>query len=214
MSQCYHTLSVCMARVAVLDTDGEPLAGEGNLYVTDSIISLTLAPQLKEGAEYEQENGCGNLCFSYTNRDQMKGLDLQLSLCQEDPELTQMLTGGDLITTDGYGTTGWAAPYVGSVPNENGSSLEIWTLNIQGSSLDDDFPYVRWVFGRSYWTPTDKTFAAGPIVHPYVGHADENANWGDGPVNDWDFISDRLWQYNGDTDLPTSECGAQELVPS
>lgn len=213
MSECFHTLSVCMSRVAKLAPDGSPLAGEKNLYVTDSIISLTMAIQLKEGAEYEQENGCGDLCFAFENPDQIKGLDLQVSFCQEDPELTVLLSGGDLIETGGE-TTGYAAPYVGTVANPDGVSLEVWTKNIQGSALDADYPFVRWVFGRTSWVIADKTFEAGPIVHPFTGKAQENASWLDGPVNDWPYISDRLWQYNGDTELPESECGAQELVAS
>lgn len=212
-SQCYHTLSVCMSRVAKLAANGAPLAGAKNLYVTDSIISVTLSVQLKAGQDFEQDNGCGELCFAFKNRDQIKGLDLQSSFCQEDPELTQLLSGGDLLTTGGN-TTGYALPYVGTVPNPNGVSLEIWTKNIDGSAVDASYPYVRWVFGRTYWTPADTTFAAGPIVHPFTGKADENAHWDDGPVNDWDYISDRLYQYNGDTDLPTSACGAQALIAS
>lgn len=213
-TECFHTLSVCMARIGRLDTDGSPLAGAGNLYTTDAIVSLTMALQLKEGADFSQDNGCGNLCFAFKERDQIEGLELQTSWCHADPELAELLSGGDLIT-DGYGdTTGYAAPYVGTIPNPDGVSLEIWTKNIQGSALDADYPYVRWVFGRTFWTPADRTFEAGPIIHPYTGEAQENSNFGDGPVNDWPYISDRLWQYNGDTTLPTSACGAQELVAS
>lgn len=203
-----------MARIGRLDTDGSPLAGDDNLYVTDSIISLTMAVQLKDGQDFEQDNGCGNLCFAFKERDQIKGLNLQTSWCQADPELTELLSGGELIALIPGATTGYAAPYVGTIPNPDGVSLEVWTKNIQGSAIDATYPYVRWVFGKTFWTPADRTFEAGPIVHPYTGEAQENANFGDGPAADWPYISDRLWQYNGDTTLPTSECGAQELVPS
>jgi hypothetical protein len=202
-----------MARVARLDTDGSVLAGDGNLYTTDAVISVAMSVQLKAGADFEQDNGCGDLCFAFKNRDQIKGLDLQSAWCKDDPELRELLSGGEVIT-DGYNTVGYAAPYVGSVPNPDGVSLEIWTKNIQGSGLDPIFPYIRWVFGRTFWVPADTTFAAGPIVWPYTGKAEENANWNDGPVHDWDFVSDRLWQWQGDTDLPTSECGATELLAS
>lgn len=210
---CFHTLSVCMARVSQLDANGAPLAGTTNLYVTDAIISLTLQLQLKAGQDFEQNNGCGDLCFAFKERDQIKGLNLQASFCHADPELTVLLSGGELITSVGD-TVGYAAPEVGTVPQENGVGLEVWTKNIQGSALDPDFPYVRWVFGRTFWTPADRTFQAGPIVHPYTGEAKENANFGNGPANDWPYTSDRLWQYAGDTTLPTSECGSQELVAS
>lgn len=212
-SECYHTLSVCAARVGRLDTDGSPLSGTGNLYETDSIISLTMGIELKEGADYEQNNGCDNLCFAFKEQDQIKGLNMQVSFCQEDPELTELLSGGDLITSGGN-SIGYAAPAVGTVPNPDGVSLEIWTKNIQGSAVDADYPWVRWVFGRTKWTIADKTFEAGPIVHPFTGKAEENENFGDGPRSDWPYISNRLYQYAGDTDIPTSTCGALTLTGS
>jgi hypothetical protein len=202
-----------MSRVGKLAANGHPLAGAKNLYVSDAIISLTMAVELKAGQDFEQNNGCGNLCFAFKERDQIKGLDMQVSFCHADPELAQLLSGGDLIT-DGGDTIGYAAPEVGTVPNPDGVSLEVWTKNIDGSALDNDFPYVRWVFGRTFWTPDSRTFAEGPIVHPYTGNAEENDNFGDGPANDWPWTSDRLWQYAGDTVLPSSECGASELVAS
>lgn len=202
-----------MSRVGKLDSDGSPLAGLKNLYVSDAIVSLTMSLDLKAGQDFEQDNGCGNLCFAFKERDQIKGLNMQVSFCHADPELTYLLSGGDLITS-GLNTVGYAAPEVGTIPNPDGVSLEVWTKNIEGSALDADFPYVRWVFGRTFWTPADRTFQAGPIIHPYTGEAQENVNFGNGPSNDWSYTSDRLWQYAGDTTLPSSECGAQELVAS
>jgi hypothetical protein len=213
MAECYHTLSICMARVAKLASNGYFLTGSKNLYVTDSILTLTLQLQLKAGADFEQDNGCGNLCFAFKNPDQIKGLNLQASFCQEDPELTELLSGGTLIASGGN-SIGWAAPYVGTVPNPDGVSLEVWTQNINGSDIDASYPYVRWVFGKTRWTPADKNFAAGPIVHPFTGVAYQNPHFEDGAAEDWPYVSDRLWQYAGDTDLPSSVCGGQQLTAS
>lgn len=213
MTTCYEELNVIMARVCRLNSNGSPKAGVGNLYVTESIVSLTMAIQIKAGASHEAPNGNGRLCFSYDEPDIIKGLNLQSAWCQDDPELRAMLSGGDLITTGGV-TTGYAAPKVGTSPDTDGCSLEIWTYNIEGSDIDPDVPYVRFVFGKTTWTPADTTFANGPITHPYTGKAKENKNFLDGPANDWPYTSDRLWQYNGDTELPESMCGAQELIAS
>lgn len=212
-TNCFKTLSLCRLRIARLDASGVPEPGAKNLYVTDSQISLTLGLEISEGDDFEVKNGCGDICFSFKDRDQIKGLNLELAVCTADPELTELLTGGDLLTSGGD-TVGYALGSVGSVGNENGVSVEAWTKNISGSSLDADYPYVRWVFPKTFWTHSDRTFENGPITHSYTGEGQENVNWFDGPANDWDYTSDRLFQYAGDTTLPTAACGAQTLVAS
>lgn len=210
---CLKTLQLCRLRIARLEPNGVPDPGAGNLYVTDQQISLTLGLEISEGDDFEQKTGCGDICFSYKDRDRVKGLNLQLSLCTADPELTELLIGGDLIT-DGGDTIGYALPEVGTTGNPYGVSLEAWTKNISGSSLDPDYPYVRWVMGKTFWTPSDKTFENGPIVHNFTGKGEENVNFHDGPANDWPYTSDRLYQYAVDTALPTAQCGAQVLPVS
>lgn len=212
-TECFKLLQFCRIRIADLYSNGVPAQGAKSLYVSDQQISLTIALNLSTGDDFEQKTGCGDVCFSFKDRDKIKNLNLTLSICTHEPELTQLLVGGDLLTS-GSDTVGYALPAVGSVGNVNGVSLEGWTKNIRGSTLDEDFPYVRWVFPRTYWTPSDKTFENGPIVAAFTGTGEENDNWFDGPVNDWDFESGRLWQYAGDTALPTASCEAVTLVAS
>lgn len=210
---CFKTLQLCAIRLARLEANGVPDPGAGNLYVSDQMISLTVGVEISEGDDFEQKNGCGAICFSFKDRDQITGLNLQLSLCTAEPEITELLIGGDLLL-DGADTRGFALPAVGTIGNELGVSLEAWTKNISGSTLDADFPYVRWVFPKTFWTLADKTFENGPIVHNFTGKGEENVNWFDGPANDWSYDSDRLLQYAADTSLPTASCGAQSLAVS
>lgn len=212
-SNCFHTMQLCRLRVARLEPNGVPDPGTGNLYITDAQISLTLGLDVSEGDEFEVKNGCGDICFAFTDVDRIKGLNLELALCSADPELFELLTGGDRLTS-GSETVGYALPEVGSAGNENGCSIEAWTKNITGSDLDPDFPYVRWVFPKTRWTFADKTFENGPITHSFTGQGYENSNWHDGPANDWDYTSNRLFQFAGDISLPTAACGAQTLPVS
>lgn len=212
-SNCFHLLSLCRIRVARLEPNGVPDPGAGNLYVSDAQISLTLGLEISEGDDFEQKNGCGDICFAFKDRDKIKGLNLELSLCDADPQMAELLTGGTVFTS-GSEAVGYALPPVGDVGNEFGVSVEAWTKNISGSTLDADYPYVRWVMPKTFWTFSDKTFENGPIVQAFTGKGEENANWHDGPANDWDFTSTSLFQYAGDTSLPTAQCGSQTLPVS
>lgn len=212
-TNCFHTMQLCRLRVARLEANGVPDPGDKNLYVTDAQISLTLGLDITEGDEFEVKNGCGDVCFAFADVDRIKGLNLEIELCMADPELFVLLTGGDLLTV-GAETVGYALPPVGETGSEAGCSLEAWTKNITGSDLDADYPYIRWVFPKTRWTFADKTFENGPITHSFTGKGYENSNWHDGPANDWDYTSDRLFQYAGDTALPAPVCGAQTLLVS
>lgn len=210
---CIKTLQFCRLRVARLNANGTPKVGSGNLYITDQQISLVIGLNLSAGDDFEQKTGCGDISFSFKDRDKVKNLTLTLILATAEPEITELLIGGDLITS-GPDTIGYALPAVGTTGNEDGCSVEGWTKNIRGSTLDEDWPYVRWVLPKTFWTPSNKTLANNPITHEYTGTGEENENWLDGPVNDWDFTSDRLYQYAADTDLPDALCEAQATPPS
>lgn len=212
-SNCYHLLSLCRIRVARLESNGVPDPGAGNLYVSDAAINLVVGLEISEGTDHEQKNGCGDICFAFTERDKIKGLNLEIQLCDADPEMAELLTGGELLTSGGE-TVGYALPPVGEVGNEFGVSIEAWTKNIDGSTLDANYPYVRWVFPKTFWTFADKTLEDAPIVQAFTGKGEENVNWFDGPANDWDYTSDRLFQYAGDVALPAATCGATALAVS
>lgn len=211
---CIKMLQFCRMRVAVLNPDGTPKEGAGNLYVTDQQISLGIGLNLEAGADMVQKTGCDEIAFSHKTRDKVKNLTLQLSLAIAEPQITQMLIGGTLLLDGSGNTRGYALPEVGEVGNEDGVSIEGWVKNIDGSTLNADWPYIRWVLGKTFWTPADRTLENNPIVNNFTGTGEENANWGDGPANDWDYASDRLYQYAGDTDLPEPQCIAQELIAS
>lgn len=212
---CVHTLQFCRIRLARLDSNGVPSPGADNLYVSDQQISLAVTLNELAGVDFTQPTGCGEIAYSFQEPGKVKNLDLVLNLATADPELVQLLIGGDLITSGGE-VIGFALPAVGTTGNINGTSIEAWTKNITGSDVDPSYPYIRFVFPKTRWTPDAKTLDNNPINHQFKGVGYENPNWYDGPNNDWPDTdtSYRLYSYAGDTSLPTPFCGTQALAAS
>lgn len=211
-TECFRLLRFVRARFVQLDTDGSFLSGSLNAYATDSNISLAIGYNNEAGDDFTQKNGSGDICYAFLDPDKFKNVTFALSFCDHDPDAQVLLIGGTRIT-DGGDTIGAALPRVGTAGNEDGVYMEGWTLNIEGSGIDADFPYVRHVFGKTRWAPADKTLENNPIVQAFTGVGYENPNVFDGPFDDLPFTTEDQWgtlyAWFGDTDLPDSVCGGQ-----
>lgn len=206
-NRCYHLLRFIHLRAELLAADGSPIAGAGNRYETTDQISLAVGYNNRAGDDFESITGGGVICYSFLEPDKYKNLTFALSVCSHSPEFMQMMLGGDFITSGGV-RIGYALPEVGTTGNINGVALTGWTYNIDGSGVDDEYPYVKHLFGKTTWTPADKTFENNPISNDFTGVGYENDQYFDGGENDWAGISNRLWQFQGTTTLPTASCDA------
>lgn len=212
---CGSSIFSCVTRVAVLEQDGVPLPGAGNLYVTDALVKMEGTPQFTKIPETEVLNACGALCAFYKAVDPFKRLDLTLELCSIDPELEQMLAGGELFTSGGF-SVGKSAPPVGTVEArvQNGVSVELWSKHIVNGDVDPIWPYIHWVYPRTRWMPDRQTHDINHMPRLFTGFTSENPNWFNGPANDWTFASDRTWAWAFTKTIPVTACGAQTLAAS
>ena len=211
---CRPQVQACAIRVARLDTNGVPLPGANNLYVSDALVSMAFTPVYTDGDEIEDKNACGAVKVNYRSPDSFKRGDVTLQLTTPDPFLEEMLSGGDVLDAGGGRPKGFAAPPIGTVTG-NGISIELWAKRIDDGDLDADFPYAHWAY------PKIKNLRMGDHTHEnasnlpqFSGQALENANWFDGPVGDWDAESDRVYQWLPVAGLPTPTCGYQTLAAS
>jgi hypothetical protein len=209
---CLPQLHACPVRVARLDTNGVPLPGAENLYVSGALVRFGTTPVFEDGDEITLKNACGDLCVNYRGDDSFKRLDVTIELCTQDPFLSEMLSGGEVLT-DGE-ARGYAAPALGTVTG-NGISLELWTKRVIDEDLDPDFPYAWWVFPKiKNLRIGEKAYENGPLANQFTGRAVENPNWFDGPLNDWPATSDRVYQWIETTDKPVASCGFASLAAS
>lgn len=214
-TSCGASVQAVGMRIAVLEADGVPLPGAGNLYVTDALTKLDTTPVMFKGADIQQANAAGNLCVVYKVPDVLVRYDLALTVCSLDPELEHMLVGGELFQT-GSVSVGGSSPPVGRREDnvKAGVSVELWSKHIVNGDIDSVFPYIHWVFPRTYWQPDKTTWDNSPMERPFTGYTSENPRWFDGPANDWNFNSDRSWAWCYTQTVPVPSCGAQTLVAS
>jgi hypothetical protein len=212
---CGASVFACVTRVVLLEGDGVPLNVANNMYVTDALVKMEGTPQFTKIPEVEILNACGALCVTYKTVDPFKRVDLTLEICTLDPELEQMLVGGELFTSGGF-SVGGSAPPVGTVEANvlNGVSVELWSKHIVNGDIDPIWPYIHWIWPRTHWQPDKQTFDINHMPRLFTGFTSQNPNFEDGPTGDWAFASDRTYAWAFTKTLPAVSCGAQSLAPS
>lgn len=124
------------------------------------------------------------------------------------------LTGGSTpavaVTTTTPGGSGnaigWRAPQVNVVPVPNGVAVEAWANAIIDNAVASTLPYWHYIWPRVRFT-LSKAFtveAANVSVPEFAGIAEQNANFGDGPVGDITIGTDRVWQFVREATDPTA----------
>jgi hypothetical protein len=194
-------------RVTKLDATGAPLVGAQSAYISDALVKAELGLTYSETEEVSQLNGTGVACVAYQAPQSVsRGAISGLQICQPDPVLKQFLLGGDLImsTDPTPAPIGYRAPLANTTPNPNGVSCEFWSRAVIGSSYATVLPFIHWVLPRCNLVPsgTWALAADAAMVPEFEGSSEQNAGWGAGPEDDWDYPSDRVWQYARVPTLP------------
>lgn len=211
-TECLPQVQGCAMRVAVLNAQGIPLPGANNLYTTDAFTLVDATPVYTDGDEIKEKNACGTVCVNTKGDDSLDRVDVGVTICTHDPYLMQMLGGGDVLTSGG--AHGWALPAIGALTS-NGVSIEVWAKRIKDGDLDPDFPYAWWVLPKvKNLRFGQRKFENGPALPQFTGRGYENANWYNGPLNNWPVASDRALQYFPVSSLPTLTCGPTALAAS
>lgn len=128
-----------------------PLTVEGIIDATKPIhwtkgfISLSFSPEITTGDEIETKGADGSVCISWKADDSLKRLNINLSLCNVDPEMLVLLSGGKtLVETGGTSVTGYTSAPVGSSVG-NPVAIEVWSYRNVGGKPGSP-PYWHWVF--------------------------------------------------------------------
>jgi hypothetical protein len=212
VNMCGASLQCVAIRVTQLDSGGNPAPGNV-MYVTDNLVKIDFNPEMETGQEITQKNAAGNLCIVYRTPDLMKRLTLSVEVCVPDPELEVLMTGGDLFL-DEESVEGFAYPPLMVDSNPNGCSIEAWTRYVVDGNQPADQPYMHWVWPKTQLRKGNRTIDVNAMANVYEGFANENPEWGTGPLNDWDWPSDRVVQVAFTDTIPTSQCGGQKVPGS
>lgn len=190
----YQSLRFARIRVAKLNpTTFAPLVGTQNGYVSNSQIQVQIGTNVTTGDSFEQKNGDGAVCATFTGADALKNITLTLDLCSADPILRSFLTGGTLMTdpANSFLPVGYQAASVTSTVTAP-VCLEGWTRAYDGSvpavptTTTPDAAYWHWVFPNCTFVEDTTTLSNGIATFPVKGISVENtALTANGPFNDW-----------------------------
>lgn len=209
MAQEYaSSIGVVAIRITRLQSDGSLDTGPSASYVLNSdLISISFTPEYEEGDEFTQKGGDGTVCTTYRGPDTLKRSNFEIAICNPDPEASEMLAGGTLLTDAGV-VVGYAPPPVGVDGNPNGVAIEAWSKAIVGGKPSGAKPYWHWVFPYVILSPSgDRVLENGILANAFSGWGVGNDGFDTGPAGDWPFISDRPYQYARSTTSPAGSHG-------
>lgn len=185
MAQDYASSVAGVAvRVTRLTATGAPVTGATASYVSSKFVSLSFTPEYESGDEFTQKSADGSVCASFKAPDTLKRVTLSLAICDPDPEFTEILAGGTLLTT-GTGptlkTVGYSAPKIGVDATPNGVAIEVWSKAIQGGKQAGENGFFHWIFPYTQMHQSgDRVIENGLLATNFEGWGVGNAAFSDG----------------------------------
>lgn len=189
-------------RVTLLNADGSKQVGPSASYVTSQFIDLGITPEYEAGGEFVQKGADGSAAISFKAPDTLKRVNVTLSLVDPNPELTQMLSGGVLLSTAGV-SLGYNAPQIGQVATPNGVAIEVWAKAIVNGRLAAVNPYWQWILPYVQVTATgERKVADGILATTFTGWGLGNSLFQSPATPQWPFATDRPYGYARVASLP------------
>jgi len=204
-------------RVTRLDASGNLLNEPGDSYTTSGFMRLSFTPEYEEGDEMTEKSADGTVCVTYKAPDTLKRITMELAICEPDPELTQLLSGG-LLLRKNLGTyaspdrksIGWSSPSTGDDPAGNGVAIETWSFAIIDGKKAATLPYFHWVFPYvKLRLSGDRVIENGMLANTFEGYGLGNAEFGSGLDERWEFpvAAERPYSYSRSSWAPTGRKG-------
>jgi len=192
-------------RVTRLDAAGNLMGGAGDSYTTSAFMRVSFTPEYEEGDEITEKGANGVVCVTYKAPDTLKRITMELAICEPDPELSALLSGG-LLLRKNLGTAGqpnnksigWAAPGVGDDPAGNGVALEVWSHAVKDGKKTGVLPYFHWIFPYAKFRQSgDRVIENGLMANTFEGYGLGNPNFQAGIDGRWEFpvAAERAYAY-------------------
>jgi hypothetical protein len=204
-------------RVTRLNADGTLANGPGDSYTTSAFMRMSFTPEYEEGDEITEKSANGSICVSYKAPDTLKRITMELAICEPDPELTNLISGG-LLLRKNFGTfgepnrksIGWSSPNVGDDPAGNGVAIECWSFAVKDGRRASSLPYFHWVFPYAKLRQSgDRVIENGMLANTFEGYGLGNSSFGSGLDERWEFPSatERPYSYARASYAPTGRNG-------
>jgi hypothetical protein len=207
-------------RVTRLDAAGNLLNNPGDSYTTSAFMRVSFTPEYEEGDEIVEKSANGTICVSYKAPDTLKRVTLELAICEPDPELTELMSGG-LLLRKNLGTfaspdrksIGWSSPNIGDDPAGNGVAIECWSFAVKDGKRAATLPYFHWVFPYCRMRQSgDRVIENGMLASTFEGYSIGNSLFSNGLDDRWEFATatERPYSYARASWAPTGRKGFYE----
>jgi hypothetical protein len=210
-------------RVTRLDAAGNLLNTPGDSYTTSAFIRVSFTPEYEEGDEITEKAADGTVCVVYKSPDTLKRITMELAICEPDPELTQLLSGGLLLrknlgtfATPNRKSVGWSSPAVGDDPAATGVAIECWSHAIKDGKKSSTLPYFHWVFPYAKVRQSgDRVIENGLLANTFEGYGLGNSLFGTGLDGRWEYpvATERPYSYARASWAPTGRNGFYRWHP-
>jgi len=204
-------------RVTRLDAAGNLMTGPADSYTTSAFMRVSFTPEYEEGDEITEKGANGVVCVTYKAPDTLKRITMELAICEPDPELSALISGGLLLrknvgssTDPNHKSVGWAAPGVGDDPAGNGVAIEAWSHAVKDGKRAGVLPYFHWVFPYVKMRQSgDRVIENGLMANTFEGYGLGNANFQGGIDGRWEFpvAAERPYAYARTDWAPTGLSG-------
>ena len=204
-------------RVTRLDAAGNLLTGDMDSYTTSAFMRVSFTPEYEEGDEITEKGANGVVCVTYKAPDTLKRITMELAICEPDPELSALISGGLLLRKNlgtaedpNHKSIGWAAPGVGDDPAGNGVAIEAWSHAVKDGKRSGVLPYFYWVFPYVKMRQSgDRVLENGLMSNTFEGYGLGNANFQSGIDGRWEFpvAAERPYAYARTDWAPTGLSG-------
>lgn len=192
-------------RVTRLDSAGNLMTGAGDSYTTSAFMRISFTPEYEEGDEITEKGANGVVCVTYKAPDTLKRITMELAICEPDPELSALLSGGLLLRKNigsaddvNLKSVGWAAPGVGDDPAGNGVAIEAWSHAVKDGKRSGVLPYFHWVFPYVKMRQSgDRVIENGLLANTFEGFGLGNPSFQSGIDGRWEFpvAAERPYAY-------------------
>lgn len=189
-----------------LDSSGAPVSGASSLLVTSKFMRVAWTPEYEVGEEVLQRNADGKKCVYYKQKDILKRVNIEIAICDPQPEIYELLASGAILTSGvdpDISVDGWSAP-LDSDELDFGIGVEVWSRRIKDGRPVAGAPFWRWVFP---WVETrmdgQRALEQGNMAHAFTGQGLGNSDFGTGYNDSWAFPTASAMQYAKAASAPT-----------
>lgn len=200
-------------RVTRLDAAGNLMTGSADSYTTSAFMRISFTPEYEEGDEITEKGANGVVCVTYKAPDTLKRITMELAICEPDPELSALISGGLLLRKNigsaedpDQKSVGWAAPGVGDDPAGNGVAIEAWSHAVKNGKRGGTLPYFHWVFPYVKMRQSgDRVIENGLMANTFEGFGLGNPSFQSGIDGRWEFpvAAERPYAYARTAWAPT-----------